>query len=55
MPEMHEDMQKQSSFISSLDFVSSITPSAGPQWGTADAEIKYPPGGSQGLSKVPSV
>ena len=26
-----------------------------PQWGTADAEIKNPPGGSQGLSKVPSV
>ena len=25
-----------------------------PQWGTADAEIKNPPGGSQGLSKVPS-
>ena len=25
-----------------------------PQWGTADAEIKNPTGGSQGLSKVPS-
>ena len=25
-----------------------------PQWGTADAKIKNPPGGSQGLSKVPS-
>ena len=25
-----------------------------PQWGTADAEIKNPPSGSQGLSKVPS-
>ena len=25
-----------------------------PQWGTADAEIKDPPGGNQGLSKVPS-
>ena len=27
---------------------------AKPQWGTADAEIKNPPGGRQGLSKVPS-
>ena len=25
-----------------------------PQWGTTDAEIKNPLGGSQGLSKVPS-
>ena len=25
-----------------------------PQWGTAGAEIKNPPGGSQGLAKVPS-
>ena len=25
-----------------------------PQWGTADAKSKNPPGGSQGLSKVPS-
>ena len=26
---------------------------ASPQWGTADAEIKNPPDGSEGLSKVP--
>ena len=25
-----------------------------PQWGTADGEIKNPPGGNRGLSKVPS-
>ena len=29
-------------------------PGVEPQWGTADAEIKNPPDGSQGLSKVPS-
>ena len=30
-------------------------PPAAPQWGTADAEIKNPPGGNQRLSNVPSL
>ena len=37
-----------------LVFTYVCTPTTTPQWGTADAEIKNPPGGSQGLSKVPS-
>ena len=33
-------------------FATAPSPSL-PQWGTVDAEIKNPPGGSHGLSKVP--